>query len=518
MEPNQDLEFSDEPPSYPGEDTRLTSAKELSGWYSYGWAAEVFVICGIGKLTPASMLLAQLIPDLMTGSFIPITLEQLAREGGTQLSDRSKPCTGTSHSLPISAPARNSTLVHEFIRSRPPTGEKGQCIIQFLGKDINTASFAMYTFSISVLIQALIIISMSGAADHGRYRKKFLLAFAYTGAIATMLFIVVVPKIYVFGAILAIIANVCFGASFVLLNSFLPILVRRHPSIQEKTGATEELSQPELTASDDTLDEGFASRATDALLPIDPVRPAVPDPTASLTTSAALQLSTKISSYGIGIGYLAAVIVQTLGIIIVVAMSGATSKTFTLRIVLFFVGLWWFAFTIPAALWLRPRPGPPLSSSNDEKGPRSWFGYTIYAWKALGKTIVRAGHLKDILLFLAAWFMLSDAIATVSGTAVLFAKTDLEMQPAALALISLIGTLTGVVGAFTWSKLSRWLNLRPSQTIVACICLFEVIPLYGLLGFIPAVQNLGVIGLQQPWEMVNAKFSFCRSKFANKRL
>jgi hypothetical protein len=31
------------------EDTRLTSRKELSGWYAYGWAAEVFVICGIGE-------------------------------------------------------------------------------------------------------------------------------------------------------------------------------------------------------------------------------------------------------------------------------------------------------------------------------------------------------------------------------------------------------------------------------------------------------------------------------------
>lgn len=35
-------------PEYSGEDTRLTSNKELSGWYSYGWAAEVFVVCGVG--------------------------------------------------------------------------------------------------------------------------------------------------------------------------------------------------------------------------------------------------------------------------------------------------------------------------------------------------------------------------------------------------------------------------------------------------------------------------------------
>lgn len=29
------------PPLYEGEDTRLTSDKELSGFYMYGWAAEV---------------------------------------------------------------------------------------------------------------------------------------------------------------------------------------------------------------------------------------------------------------------------------------------------------------------------------------------------------------------------------------------------------------------------------------------------------------------------------------------
>jgi MFS transporter, UMF1 family len=35
-------------PAYPGEDVRPTSSKELLGWYSYGWASEVFVVCGVG--------------------------------------------------------------------------------------------------------------------------------------------------------------------------------------------------------------------------------------------------------------------------------------------------------------------------------------------------------------------------------------------------------------------------------------------------------------------------------------
>jgi UMF1 family MFS transporter len=45
------------------------------------------------------------------------------------------------------------------------------------------------------------------------------------------------------------------------------------------------------------------------------------------------------------------------------------------------------------------------------------------------------------------------------------------------------------------------MGLTPSQTILTCICIFELIPLYGLLGYVPAIQRLGSFGLQQQWEM-----------------
>lgn len=134
-----------------------------------------------------------------------------------------------------------------------------------------------------------------------------------------------------------------------------------------------------------------------------------------------------------------------------------------------------------------------------------------------------ARHLKDIVLFLAAWFLLSDGIATISGTAVLFGKTELGMTPAQLALINVVVTTFGIAGAFTWSKVSRFFGLPPARTIVACICIFELIPLYALIGYIPAVQNLGVFGLQQPWEMyvlgavygvvLGGLSSYCRSLY-----
>ncbi|KIW45319.1 uncharacterized protein PV06_03717 [Exophiala oligosperma] len=483
-----DLADMEDERRYADEDTRPTSEKELWGWYSYGWAAEVFAICAMG-------------------SFLPITLEQLARDQGVLLKDKTTPCRAgwqTDHGT-----TPNATI---FDEPKHRHNELPACVIYFLGIEINTASFAMYTFSFSVLIQALLIISMSAAADHGRFRKTFLLAFAFTGAIATSLFIGVVPSVYLLGALFAIIANTCFGASFVLLNSFLPLLVRHHPSIAR------EARQDRLPEDDNDYHEDEDRNSTSALLPQNRPDNAPPAEESPAAISPELKLSTRISSNGIGIGYIAGLFVQTVSILIVVATG---STTFSLRLVLMVVGLWWFAFSIPAAIWLRPRPGPPLP--DEMKGRYAWIGYVTYAWKALFKTIGHARKLKDIVIFLCAWFLLSDSIATVSGTAVLFAKTSLGMKTEALGLINVIATIAGVLGAFYWSFLSRIFNLRASRTIVACICLFEIIPLYGLLGFIPAVKRYGVFGLQQPWEMyplgaiygfvLGGLSSYCRAFF-----
>lgn len=478
------------------EDTRPTSKKELTGWYSYGWAAEVFAICGMG-------------------SFLPITLEQLARDNGVLLSDKRTPCKASWR------PDATDPL-QQRMRPRPPP-EAAACVVYILGAEINTASFAMYTFSISVAVQALLIISMSGAADHGRFRKTFLLVFAFLGAIATMLFLPITSEVFLVGALLAIISNTCFGASFVLLNSYLPVLVRYHPTVQmEKWRAARRHSMAEgetdngRRPAEDSL-ENTAHEATSLLLPDDGLDETMPMDPSPAANSPELKLSTKISAYGIGIGYVAGVLLQTLAILVVVTTG---STTFSLRLVLFLIGLWWFIFSIPAALWLRPRPGPPLPATGIR---HNWIGYTEYAWISLWKTIKKARRLKDMLLFLAGWFLVSDSIATVSGTAILFAKTSLGMTPAALALINVIATVAGVFGAFSWSYFSRLLNLRASRTIVACICLFEIIPLYGLLGFIPAIRRYGTFGLQQPWEMyplgaiyglvLGGLSSYCRSFF-----
>lgn len=458
---------------------------------------------------PIFMIILRPHPHIRIGSFLPMTLEQMARDRGVLLSDKTTPCSSTwNPPQRIGQPAGH--------RVQPQTSDAGQCIIYFFGAEINTASFALYIFSLSVLVQAILIISMSGAADHGSYRKTLLVIFALIGSTSTMLFMIVVPRIYLLGGLLAIIANTCFGASFVLLNSFLPVLVRHHPLVLEK-------SQEVLLSQENADPSERASAQEDTAAPARPddSTPLLGDGPASpaAITSLELSISTRISSFGIGIGYIGAVTLQLISIVVVMATN---QTTFSLRLVLFLIGLWWLVFTIPATVWLRARPGPPLLAS-DGKPLHSWVSYMKYAWMSLGRTAMRARRLQDILLFLAAWFLLSDGIATVSGTAVLFAKTQLDMKPAALGLINVIVMFSGVLGAFSWSYVSSLLHLRATQTIIACIILFELIPLYGILGFAPPIQRLG-LGLQQPWEMyplgavygvvMGGLSSYCRSFFA----
>lgn len=364
----------------------------------------------------------------------------------------------------------------------------------------------MYTFAISVLLQALLVVSISSFADHGQYRKKLLLSFAWVGSACVMLYIFISKDVYILGAVLAIISNVSFGASFVLLNSFLPLLVRYHPQVIYAEGtvtpdhvATNGESQRVETSHNERDEETFHDNdSTTGLLDNQHHHSLRKVLTHEDQTSLDLKLSTEISAKGIGIGYAAGLFVQCVAILILVQMK---SSTWSLRVVLFVIGAWWAIFTVPAAFWLRPRPGPPLPAQNGRRGILALFAYTAYAWRSVYNTVRLARRLLDIVLFLAAWFLLSDAIATTSSTAILFAKTTMHMEAWALGLISVISTMAGIAGALSWSFISRRFSLKPHQTLLACIALFELIPIYGLLGYLPVVQRWGVIGLQQPWEM-----------------
>ncbi|CAG5162059.1 uncharacterized protein ALTATR162_LOCUS6152 [Alternaria atra] len=457
---------------YEGEDTSPTTDRELKAWYAYPIAAEVFAVVAVG-------------------AFLPVILEQLARENGVFFSDHSKPCVDHS--------ASGRLRIRDDAGQKAGGGDSEQCMVRYLGRDMSTSSFAMYTFSTAVLLQAVVLICFSSFADHGPYRKKMLMFTSYMGALASCLFIFISPSLYYLAPVLVLVGVSSLGCSFVLLNAFLPLLVANHP---DNNTAGKSLSSD--SASDVELESlnPINGPSSSAHHHFDPDR-----------LKRDLERSAQISSKGVGYGYMSAVFVQVVAILIIYLFSktslSKTSPSLSIRVILFMVGLWWAIFSIPTLLWLRPRPGPPLPTQDNQgfagrkssSRLRTFLFYTSFSLRSFYRTLKRAIKLRQTLLFLISWFLLSDAVATISGTAVLFARTELHMGTIAIALLSITSIGSGIVGAFAWPRVQRHYGLQPKTVLLCCVAGMEIIPLYGLLGFIPAFKSLGFIGLQKAWEI-----------------
>ncbi|KAG9194838.1 hypothetical protein G6011_04873 [Alternaria panax] len=460
---------------YEGEDTSPTTDRELKAWYAYPIAAEVFAVVAVG-------------------AFLPVILEQLARENGVFFSDHSKPCVDDS--------ASGRLRIREDAGQKAEGGDSEQCMVRYLGRDMSTSSFAMYTFSTAVLLQAVVLICFSSFADYGPYRKKMLMFTSYMGALTSCLFIFISPSLYYLAPVLVIVGVSSLGCSFVLLNAFLPLLVANHPdnNTTGKSFSSDSASDVELESLNPA--NGPSSSAHHHFGPNRLKRD--------------LERSAQISSKGVGYGYMSAVFVQVVAILIIYLFSktslSKTSPSLSIRVILFMVGLWWAVFSTPTLLWLRPRPGPPLPTqdsqtfargrkSSSSSRLRTFLFYTSFSLRSFWGTLRRAIRLRQTLLFLISWFLLSDAIATISGTAVLFARTELHMGTIAIALLSITSIGSGIVGAFAWPHVQRHYGLQPKTILLCCVAGMEIIPLYGLLGFIPAFKSLGFIGLQRAWEI-----------------
>ncbi|MBP2669887.1 MAG: Permease of the major facilitator superfamily-like protein [Deltaproteobacteria bacterium] len=93
-----------------------------------------------------------------------------------------------------------------------------------LGIPVLAGSFFPYVVSLSVLFQVLLLPVLGAIADYSRRKKEMLFFFAYAGAGATAGMYFLHGARYLPGGALFLIANVCFGASVVFYNAYLPDL------------------------------------------------------------------------------------------------------------------------------------------------------------------------------------------------------------------------------------------------------------------------------------------------------
>ena len=152
-------------------DPPASSRRERTGWYFYDWAMSAFSTTVI---------------TVFLGPFLTTVTELAA---GCALG--ADECDGRVHPLGITVAA---------------------------------GSFFPYLVSLSVLLTVFVLPVMGAIADRAPRRKPLLAATAFLGAGATIAMAFVTGDRYLLGGFLFVVANISFGASVVVYNSFLPRL------------------------------------------------------------------------------------------------------------------------------------------------------------------------------------------------------------------------------------------------------------------------------------------------------
>ena len=94
--------------------------------------------------------------------------------------------------------------------------------VHVLGIPIRATAWFTALVFVSVALQVLVLPLVGALADRTRSKRRMLAAFAYIGALATMLLVFLRDERFLLGGLLFVVANVALGASVVVYNSFLP--------------------------------------------------------------------------------------------------------------------------------------------------------------------------------------------------------------------------------------------------------------------------------------------------------
>ncbi|HJT28853.1 MAG TPA: MFS transporter [Pyrinomonadaceae bacterium] len=101
-------------------------------------------------------------------------------------------------------------------------GENG--VVLNLGAlgEITAKSLPTLCVSISVGMQVFMLPILGALGDYSNLKKRLMALFCFLGVAATCLLFFVQGNLYLAGGVLFIVANICFGASIVFYNAFLP--------------------------------------------------------------------------------------------------------------------------------------------------------------------------------------------------------------------------------------------------------------------------------------------------------
>jgi UMF1 family MFS transporter len=176
------------------------------------------------------------------------------------------------------------------------------------------------------------------------------------------------------------------------------------------------------------------------------------------------QSMNRVSGYGYAAGYFGGGLALAVAIAVLSIGSGYGLSTVTgLRIGLVIMGLWWAAFTLPAAFILRDR--------NPPRGKAQSFAAT--ARVAIGEVLHTLSSIRCysvLALFLLGFLLYNEGIQTVMSQASVFAREVLRMTPSELGMVVLMIQFVATPAALGVGWLGDRLGAK--TTLLGCLVIW----------------------------------------------
>ncbi len=427
----------------------IADQKEIYSWYCYDWANSNYSAIVITFFAP--ILLNTLAKKYANADYETCDGGEIWGESGNtfDFSAQTSNCTTSCLTCQRGDGSQIWNCATGQLEDLPSS------TVPFLGFDVSPFSFTTTVISISVAFQALLFILAGPCADHGNMRKKLFVGSILGGTISTMaLIFVAAPEAYWFAGFLVIVSNCFFGLSVVFYNAYLPLLVDAHPKVRElKMVDSDKERRVREDVENDMSSKGFIS------------------------------------------GYVGSVFLLVVSVIL--AMILPSDGTITERVCIFIAGAWWLGFSFFPIMYLKPRPGPPLEDGNTymTSGKMKWITKGI---TAIVDAIRSAKTLPNTLIFLVLYFIYSDGYGTIGSVGVLFATENMCMGSMSMGLLVLEITISAILGGYFVLWIQKKYEIKAKTVVIACLSIYVLLPLYGLLGF---ATSDGGLGLKNEWEM-----------------
>jgi UMF1 family MFS transporter len=310
-------------------------------------------------------------------------------------------------------------------------GENGTFISFGILGSVTAKSFFPFCVMVSVILQALLLPVLGAIADYSNLKKRLMALFCYMGVAATCLLFFITGNLYTIGGLIFIIANLCFGASIVFYNAFLP----------------------EITTED---------------------------------------RRDKVSSRGYALGYLGGGLLLALNLVLVVwAQSKHDSAIVSLavRISLLSAGLWWGGFAILTFTRLKER-GTSRRLPPGQNYLSVGFSQTISTFRELRRLRHTLKYLLGYLLFNDG----IQTVIVMSGVFLeqeLFISRGLEPNRSFLLGLILVVQFAAFVGALLFERIARAVGTK--NAILISLVLWSGIVIYAY-GFLETVTQAWFMG------------------------